>query len=225
MSVCFVVESERDDAREKGGQTAPSSPDGQKPVNPYKTIVSLFSRRSAVSQNGASPPATANEIDALAAVKTLFEITRDQIADQQKQIDGLDTKASVILGAATILAGTASVLLYGLITSHADMLTNRYLRWLPLALIVVYLVQVTAACLAYTVRRYKQVPEPQALYDDYRNKSEYFIRARVFTAMVAADKKNKAIIKKKVLWLTLSIVALELETILLVLILYFQVTY
>lgn len=194
-------------------------------MNPYKTIVSFFSSRSAVSQNGASQPETENETDALAAVKALFEITHDQIADQQKQIDGLDTKASVILGAATVLAGTTSVLLYGLITSHSNMLTNQYLRWLPLSLIVVYLVLVTAACLAYMVRRYIQVPEPQALYDDYRNKSEYFIRARVFTAMVEADKKNKAIIKRKVLWLTCSIVALELETILLVLILYFQVTY
>ena len=191
----------------------------------YKTILSTLNKPGIASQNNTQQIRTTSETDALASVRTLFEITRDQIADQQKQIDGLDTKASVILGAATVLAGTTSVLLYGLITSHSNMLTNQYLRWLPLSLIVVYLVLVTAACLAYMVRRYIQVPEPQALYDDYRNKSEYFIRARVFTAMVEADKKNKAIIKRKVLWLTCSIVALELETILLVLILYFQVTY
>src|SRR6266487_3707531 len=177
-------------------------------MNLYRTIVSSFSRRDNASQNGASPAAAEDESDALATVRTLFDITRDQIADQQKQVDGLDTKASVILGAATVLAGTTSVLLYGLITSHAHMLTNQYLRWLPLALIVIYLAQVSAACMAYMVRRYKQAPEPQALYDDYRNRSEYFIRARVFTAMVEVNKKNKAIIKRKVLWLTCSIVAL-----------------
>src|SRR6266567_3361329 len=119
----------------------------------YKTILSTLNKPGIASQNNTQQIRTTNEIDALAAVRTLFEITRDQIADQQKQIDGLDTKASVILGAATVLAGTTSVLLYGLITSHSNMLTNQYLRWLPLSLIVVYLVLVTAACLAYMVRR------------------------------------------------------------------------
>ncbi len=125
----------------------------------YKTILSTLNKPGIASQNNTQQIRTTSETDALASVRTLFEITRDQIADQQKQIDGLDTKASVILGATTVLAGTTSVLLYGLITSHAPMLTDRFLRWLPLALIVVYLKCDLPYSMDHTFWRRRPYPE------------------------------------------------------------------
>jgi hypothetical protein len=108
-----------------------------------------------------------NETDDLARATILLELMKDQIADQQKQIDGLDTKASVILAAATVLAGAAAALFPGLISNHATILTNSHIWWLLPTLVCVYVVLVCFACLAYTVRRYKRVPDPQYLFDQY----------------------------------------------------------
>jgi len=192
-------------------------------MKPYKMILSALKRGGEVSQNDVQLLQAKKEANALAGVTVLFDLMREQIADQQKQVDTLDTKASVILGAAAVLAGTTVTLFPGLLSSHATILTDIRIWWLIPALIVVFVCLVIAASLAFTVRRYKYVPNPQALYDEYRDKSEFFIKARVFTAMVAASKENEARIQRKVFWVTCSIIALGLETLILVVILLFQV--
>jgi hypothetical protein len=193
-------------------------------MKPYQFILSVLKIGEKPSSNGIQPVQSMKETVDLTSVTVLFDLMREQIADQQKQIDTLDTKASVILGAATVLAGTAVALLPGLISSHAAILVDNRIWWLLPALIVVYVVLVCLACLAYTVRRYKRVPEPQELFDNYRDKSEYFIKAQVFTAMVDASKKNDTRIEKKVLWVKSSMLALVIETLILAVILLFQIT-
>lgn len=192
-------------------------------MKPYQFILSVLKIGEKPSNNGIQPMESTEATDDLASVTVLFDLMREQIADQQKQIDTLDTKASVILGAATVLAGTAVALLPGLISSHAVILVDNRIWWLLPAFIVAYVALVCLACLAYTVRRYKRVPEPQELYDNYRNQSEYFIKARVFTAMVNASKENNTRIKNKVFWLKSSMVALITETLFLAVILLFQI--
>jgi hypothetical protein len=176
-------------------------------MTPHQFILTALKLGGKASKNGEKPEQNINGTADLASVTVLFDLMREQVADQQKQIDTLDTKASVILGAATVLAGAAVTLFPGLISSHAAILIDSRIWWLLPTLIAVYIVLICFACLAYTVRRYKRVPDPQALYDNYRDKSEYFIKARVFTAMVTASTENEARIRKKVLWVTCSIIA------------------
>jgi hypothetical protein len=193
-------------------------------MKPYKYILSALKigKAEKVSHNGTQPAQGLEESSDLARVTILFDLIRDLIADQQKQIDALDTKASVILGAATVLAGAAAALFPGLVSTHAEILVDPHIRWLLPALIVVYVLLVFFSCLAYAVRRYKRVPDPQALYG-YRDKSEYFIKARVFTAMATALKENETRIGRKVRWVNCAIVGLGIETLILAAILFFQV--
>ncbi len=194
-------------------------------MNLYKTIQSLVPGHRTISNNGTQQSQEAKDAADLASITILLDLTREQIAEQNRRITALDTKVSIVLTAATVLVGTASVLLSSLVTSHAPLLTNSILRWLPLVLVVVYLVLTATASLAYKVRTYQYSPVPQALYDDYRGKSEYFIKAKAFTGMVTAYEKNKATAQWKAFWVNFSMVALALETVLLALLLYFQATY
>jgi hypothetical protein len=188
----------------------------------YKHILSVLRIGEEPSNNGIQP-IKMNETAEPISVSAILKLMQDQVADQQKQIDGLDTKASVILVAATVFAGAAATLFPGLITNHATILTNSHIRWLLPALISVYVVLVCLVCLAYTVRRYKRIPDPQYLYDRYRDKSDFFIKARVFAAMVKASKENEARVKRKALWVTCSIIGVGIETLILAAILLFQV--
>ena len=159
----------------------------------------------------------------LARVTTLLELMQTQVADQQKQIDALDTKASIILGATTVLGAAAAALFPGLISNHAEILTDSHKHWLLPAMVIVFAALACFSCLSYTVRRYKSVPEPQVLYDDYREDSEFYIKAQVFTAMVKASKSNETRIKKKVLWVTCAIACVGIEAFFLATILLLQV--
>jgi len=192
-------------------------------MKPYQFILSALKLGGGISNNGAQTAQKENNTADLGSVTVLFDLMREQIADQQKQIDTLDTKASVILGAAIVLAGAAATLFPGLVSNHATILIDDRILWLLPTLNFVFVSLMATTCMAYTVRRYKRVPNPQALYEDYRDKSEYFIKARVFTAMVAASKENEARIRKKVFWITCSIIALVIETLILAVILLFQV--
>ena len=164
-----------------------------------------------------------NETADLARVTTLLELMQNKSADQQKQIEVLDAKASIILGTSILLAPAAAALFSGLISNHAAILTDPRIHWLLPALIIVYIMLNCFSCLAYTVRRYKGVPEPQVLFDDYRDKSEFYIKAKVFSAMVNASKENEVRIKRKVRWVTCSIVGIGIEALILAAILLLQV--
>lgn len=194
-------------------------------MNPSENIQSALNFGEGVnfSDNGSQSPQRVNEDADLASVTVLFDLIRDQVADQQKQIDSLDTKASVILGAATILAGVSATLFPGLVSTHAVILVDPHIRWLLPTLIVIYVILVCFSCLAYTVRRYKRVPDPQALYDHYRDQSEYFIKASIFTAMVTSLKGNESRIRNKVRWVNFAIVGLAIETFILAAIFLFQI--
>ena len=187
-----------------------------------RSIFSKYIAHNSVQPDNHVQRQNTNDAALLASVTVLFDIMKDQLADQQKQIDSLDTKASVIFGTATILAGVETTLLPGLVSSRAKVLTDSHIRWLLPTLIVIYVGLVCLVCLAYSVRRYKRVPDPQALYDNYRDKSEYFIKARVFTAMITASKENEVRIRKKVLWVTCALVTVIIETLILATILLFQ---
>ncbi len=194
-------------------------------MNLYKTLRSLVPSNRTISNNDTQQSKEAKEAADLASITILLDLTREQIADQKRQNTALDTKASIVLTAATVLVGTVSVLLSSFVTSHAPMLTNSVLRWLPLVLVIVYLVLIATASLAYTVRTYQYGPVPQTLYESYRDQSEYFIKAQAFTVMVRVHEKNKGSAKWKAFWVTCSMAALVLETVLLALLLYFQAIY
>jgi hypothetical protein len=100
----------------------------------------------------------------------------------------------LILGVAAVLASTTVTWFPSLVSSHAAILADPRARLLLPALLVIFVLLVGTTGFAYSVRRYKRVLDSQALYDYYRDKSEYFIKARVFTAMVTASKEIEHII-------------------------------
>jgi hypothetical protein len=164
----------------------------------------------------------------------IFELTKEAIAVQREQVNALDSKANFILGSATAVVSTALVLQAVQQTTplpqqsasnvYCPIPSSKFFEALPLLLLLLfYLCVIFTAYLAYKNRVYKQVPNPDELYNTYLLQEESKTKAEVFEAMRVAYKDNASKIKNKVSMLDVALVFLGCEAIALVLYLIFQV--
>lgn len=86
----------------------------------------------------------------------VLDLTREKLASQLSYVDALDTKASFVLGSATLLTA-AAVAVRG--TTHGA----PGLAWLGLLAIGLYVFVVSTAMGAYLTRQYEQAPNPMDL--------------------------------------------------------------
>lgn len=175
-----------------------------------------------------------------------FDLAKEQIASQMNQVDALDTKANFILGSATTLLAAALVLQAVILTvqkspptqpttpisahpvsqpTYCSLIANRPLVLSPLViLLIVYLILMMISFMAYRLRGYQQTPDPETMYRKYLNVDATKTKAFIFRTMVAVYQGNKKTIGRKAFWVTTAFVALGIEVVVLVLVLFVQVT-
>src|SRR5438876_577381 len=156
-----------------------------------------------------SLPESANKEYNFPSLDLIFELTKERVASQREQANALDSKANFVLGSATTLVRAALVLQAVLLASqgalshpqfavlswYCSTLLNKFLRFLPLLiLLIVYLIVMLSAFLAYTIRRYRYAPDPEELYRSYLYRQESSTKAEVFRAMLETYKENDKII-------------------------------
>ena len=153
-----------------------------------------------------------------------FDLTKEYLKIQQEQMQALDNKASVVLGAGTALVSTGLILQAAILSSSLRKPITLY-QIIPLfTLVLVYLLVVLAALLAYRVSTYRWSPHPEQLYKNFLMQPEVETKSSVFRSLVEDTKRNKEVISKKVFWVQAAFVALGCETVILVLFLLFQIT-
>jgi hypothetical protein len=175
-----------------------------------------------------------------------FDLAKDRVAGQLEQVDALDTKANFILGSATTLLAAALVLQAVILTvqksspaqqvassstrtpiqpSFCSLITNKPLAFSPFViLLIIYLILMAISFAAYRLRAYQHTPDPETIYKKYLTEDATKTKAFIFRAMVAVYQENKKTIDRKVFWISTAFIALGVEVVALVLILFIQVS-
>lgn len=156
----------------------------------------------------------------LHSLELVFDLVKDRHSVQMDQSDKLDTKAYSIMTSATALVSAALVLqavLPSLQSFPKLPITGMILQVIPLALLLAtYLGVMVTAIAAYKLRKFYYSPDPDALYQDYLQKSERYTKAKVLRAVIEDYRRNEKEIDRKITWNRWAIRALWTETILFV---------
>lgn len=123
---------------------------------------------------------------------------------QMTWVDGLDTKAGLILGAILVVSG---IIFSGgfIIESIAAIL-----------LIVGLLACCGSSLLCLYVRTYKRPPDPDALRTKYHAKERSSVQRALIATAAAAWLSNQDVIQDKVQWLKVAIISLFLTFIMII---------
>src|SRR5438045_6706 len=84
-----------------------------------------------------------------------FDLTKEYLELQKEQMHALDTKASVVIGAATALVSTGLILQAAILSSFPRTPITLYQIIPVLALLFTYLIVVLASLFAYKVSTYR----------------------------------------------------------------------
>jgi len=124
---------------------------------------------------------------------------------QFQSLDGLDTKASVIIGFIGVILGI-SLNLY----PHS----NPYLFGLCMAL---FLISIFFALYAYKVKRYRRDPEPRKLAEKYLEDNAKKVKKQLIDNFIQSYEDNKIKKGKKVKYINYSLIILFIGLIVLTL--------
>lgn len=156
---------------------------------------------------GSQKPIAPSHLPSLALA---FELAREQLADQRSQAAGLDTKASFVLGSASLLTAAATALH----SMSASATPHPLLTTIALLAVFVYLVVVAASYQAYTLRVYKHVPNLERL-QEYIGVELQQTKGTLLSTMVLAYGENQRTLAKKVRWTKTALFALAVEAVVL----------
>ena len=147
----------------------------------------------------------------------VLDLVRDQLKAQDDYAGSLDAKAGFILGSASLLTGVLVVFKIPLPVSGSLLVrlpglgVVNWLSSLPAAALVIYLVIVTTAYMAYRLRNFQQVPKPNILASLYLMETENATKATVLATMLTVFNHNERMLDKKATWTSLAFGALWLE--------------
>src|SRR5207248_4551854 len=119
-----------------------------------------------------------------------------------------DTKASVVIGAATALVSTGLILQAAILSSFPRTPITLYQIIPVLALLFTYLIVVLASLFAYKVSTYRWSPNPEELYKNFLIEPEIETKSSVFRSLVEDTKHNRKVISKKAFWIRAAFAAL-----------------
>jgi hypothetical protein len=155
----------------------------------------------------ASPPSTAPSTS-YPSLELCFDLARDQLDAQSKRASNLDTKASFVLGSASILTTTAVAFKAAFTSAQA---TNLGMIVLAIAGAAAYVGVVGSAFMAYTLRSYAWVPQVSELKAHYMTKPLEYTRGTLLSSMVIAFTENERTIGRKVVWTRAALMTLLVE--------------
>lgn len=146
------------------------------------------------------PPQVRQQEGALPSLDVIFDIAKDRLDAQMAVIDGLDTKANFLLGAASVVIGLAIAFQAAIPLTPGLPVGSRLLHAAPLGpLLVAYIVTAYLTYRAMAVKKYSYAPDPDVLLS-YLEKPMLQTKEEVARAMVDAHTKNGPAITDKAKW-------------------------
>jgi hypothetical protein len=138
-------------------------------------------------------------------LELVYNEVKDALNTQIQSLDGLDTKASVIVGFVGLIIGI-SLNLYSY--------SNSYLFGLCITL---FLTSIFSTLCAYKVESYRRDPEPRTLTEKYLRKDDKKVKKQLIDNFIQSFEDNKTKIEKKVKYINYSILLLFIGLIVLTL--------
>jgi len=142
------------------------------------------------------------------SLELCYDLAREQIVAQTNRLSTLDTKASFVLGSASILTTAALDLRSALVSSHV---------LIPLLSILVvlgalaYVVVVLFAFFAYTLRPWKWTPQLSELKHDYIFREREYTMGTMLSNMTEVFNQNERTLLDKARWTKVAVLALLVE--------------
>ena len=138
-------------------------------------------------------------------LELVYNEVKDALNTQFQSLDGLNAKASVIVGFVGVIIGI-SLNLY----SHS----NSYLFGSCMTL---FLISIFFALCAYKVENYRRDPEPRTLTEKYLREDDKKVKKKLIDNSIQSFEDNKTKIEKKVKYINYSIILLFIGLIVLTL--------
>ena len=138
-------------------------------------------------------------------LELVYNEVKGALNTQFQSLDGLNTKASVIIGFVGMIIGI-SLNLY----SHS----NSYLFG---SCITLFLISIFFTLSAYTVKSYRSDPEPRKLTENYLRKDDVYVKKKLIDNFIQSFEYNKIKIEKKVKYINYSLILLFMGLIVLTL--------
>jgi hypothetical protein len=137
-------------------------------------------------------------------LELIYNEVRDALNMQFQSMEGLNTKASVIIGFAGVIIGI-SLQLYSQ--------SNSYLFGSCMTL---FMISIFLSFSAYKVKDYKRAPKPRELTVKYLNEDEKKVKKQLIDYFIQSFEDNKTKIEEKVKYINYSLIFLFLGLIVLI---------
>jgi hypothetical protein len=141
----------------------------------------------------------------LETLELVYNEVKDALNTQLQSLDGLDTKASVIVGFIGVIIG---------ISLNLYQYSNSYLFVLCMAL---FLASIFFTLSAYKVKSYRRDPEPEALTINYLREDPRIVKKQLIDNFIQSFKENEIKIKDKVNYINYALTLLFVGLIILTL--------
>ena len=126
----------------------------------------------------------------------VYNEVKDALNMQFQSMDGLNTKASVIIGFVGVIIGI-SLQLYSQ--------SNSYLFGLCMTL---FMISIFFSFSAYKIKSYRRDPEPRALTVDYLMEDDKTVKKQLIDNFIESFEENKTNIEEKVKYINYSLILL-----------------
>ena len=143
--------------------------------------------------------------DTSETLELVYGEVKDALNTQFQSLDGLNTKASVIVGFVGVIIGI-SLNLY----SHS----NSYLFGSCMTL---FLISIFFALSAYTVKSYRRDPEPRKLAENYLREDGEHVKKQLIVNFIQSFEDNEIKVKRKGRYINYSLILLFIGLIVLTL--------
>ena len=140
---------------------------------------------------------TAEEQPELRSVELVYEVAKDRAKAQDTQIAGLDTKASFVLTAASLIVGGSLTILQRVLPPQASPSTTVMLYFGAMVAAFLFFAIVHTVIDAYYPQPYSQAPDPQHLAQTYLYDDPTEVKGLIVVAMGQAITDNSTLIEAK----------------------------
>jgi len=138
-------------------------------------------------------------------LELIYNEVKDRLNTQFQSLDGLNTKASVIIGFVGVIIGI-SLQLYSQ--------SNSYLFGSCMTL---FMISIFFSFSAYKIKSYRRDPEPRALRDGYLTTDNKTVKEQLIANFIESFEENKTKIEEKGEYINYSLILLFVGLIVLIL--------
>jgi hypothetical protein len=150
------------------------------------------------------------------SLSVLYDYAQNFIQQQLSQADALDTKASFVLGSASLLAAGVVAFQQALGSVGASLKTHNYSEILVVAptaaSILLFLAVVICSWLAFSMRNYATIGHLRYMWNTYLTASEDETKYRILSTLLSASDNNTKELNSKVRWTKIALGLLLAES-------------